>query len=629
MDSQIQEIKNKLDVLDIVGGYVKLTKTGVNHRGQCPFHKEKTPSFFVSQPRQMWHCFGCGKGGDIFEFIKAIEGVEFGDALRILAQKAGVQLKKENIKLKTERHRLYEICELSCAFFEKQLHQSQSGKEAMTYLLNRGLLDKSIKKWRIGYSPDTWNGLSDFLVGRGYTREEIIKAGLSVVKENKNDSYDRFRGRIMFPIFDTNSQVVGFGARFFSTKGGSASGGKDTIEMQTAKYINTPQTILYDKSNLLYGLNFAKLFTRKENQIVLTEGYTDTIMSHQAGFENTVATSGTALTQQHLNILKRYTDNLILAFDMDTAGQNATTRGIDLAQEKGFNIKVIDTYEAKDPADIILEDPLKWQDVLQKAKPIVNYYFDSAFLKFDKSNPEGKREISKIVLPIIKKIENKIEQSFWIQKLSQKLDIKEDAIIFELNKIVSKNSSQQQNNNYYNNSEKSTQNNRKGLIEEKIIFLILNNPSDINLISKEYFQFFSDKTRQFLENMKNFTDKYFLQFQDDLQSESNKDQKQLKTKEQKFKDFFDNLITNNKEEFNSIFGDNANNFLAIMALKAEVNYQETGQEEIPICLYELRRLVLREQRDIISKNISFAEQEKDEEKLKQLMEQLNKIPKDI
>ena len=372
VDLQIEEIKNRLNVVDVVGSYVKLTKTGINYRGVCPFHSEKSPSFFVSPTRQMWHCFGCSAGSSIFDFVMRIEGIEFGDALRILANKAGVQLKRENVQLRTERQRLYELCDMACLFFEKQLDEGNIGKEAKEYLKKRGITDESLKKWRIGFSPDTWNGLTDFLIGKGYQRQEIVKAGLAIEKDGKNDSYDRFRGRIMFPVFDINSQVVGFGGRVFKQVN------------ETAKYINTPQTILYDKSNVLYGLNNAKLAVRREQKCVVVEGYTDVILSHQVGFENTVAASGTALTGHHLSLLKRYTENLILAFDMDVAGDSATKRSIALGKEQGFNIKIIESYGDKDgkksdPAEIILKDVKIWQDSVVKAKEVMNYYFDSAF----------------------------------------------------------------------------------------------------------------------------------------------------------------------------------------------------------------------------------------------------------
>lgn len=576
MENQIEEIKNKLDVVDVVGSYIKLTKTGINYRGVCPFHKEKSPSFFVSPTRQMWHCFGCGLGHSVFDFVMKIEGIEFGDALRILAKRAGVELKHSHtdLKLKTERQRLYEVCELSCSFFEKQLEASVVGREAKEYLLKRGITDESIKKWRLGYSPDTWSGLSDYLIGKGYARQEIVKAGLAIEKQGKQDSYDRFRGRIIFPIFDLNSQVIGFGARVF----------KLADAKETAKYINTPQTLLYDKSNLLYGLNFAKLFVRKNNQIVLTEGYTDTIMCHQAGFENTVATSGTALTQQHLSILKRYTDNLILAFDMDSAGQNATKRGIDLAQEKDFNIKVIETYGAKDPADIILENSVKWQEVLEKAKPIVDYYFDSAFLKNDRSRPEGKREIAGAVLPVIKRIANKIEQAFWIQKLSQKLDIKEELLISELEKINLPKIGDEKFG--IKNSVGAKQDSRKTMLEDKIISLVLKNPENINLVEEQYQQFFSENTKNILQKIK-----------------------------EKGKDVFLDL------EFKS--------FADTMALKAEVDYQGEGEEEIPLCLLELKTLELKEKLAKISSQIRVAEQDGNHEKLKELMAQFDAVSKEL
>ncbi len=430
MDSQLEEIKNKLNVLDVVGSYMKLTKTGLNYRGVCPFHSEKSPSFFVSPTRQMWHCFGCGAGSSIFDFVMKIEGIEFGDALRILAGKAGVELKRENVQLKTERQRLYDLCNLACSFFEKQLEASAVGKEAEQYLLGRGITRESIKKWRLGYSPDTWNGLSDFLIGKGYKREEIVRAGLAIEKEqNKNDSYDRFRGRIMFPVFDLNGQVVGFGGRVF----------KQADQKEIAKYINSPQTLIYDKSGLLYGLHNAKLAVRKQNYCVVTEGYTDVIMCHQAGFENTVAASGTALTQQHLVILKRYSENLILAFDMDVAGDSATKRGINLAQEQGFNIKIIEHYgegnKKSDPAEIILKDAGIWKESVEKAKSIMDYYVDSAFSHFDKSTPEGKKEIGAVVLPAIKRLANKIEQSHWIQVLAEKLKVSEEVLMQELEKV--------------------------------------------------------------------------------------------------------------------------------------------------------------------------------------------------
>ncbi len=579
MDSQIEEIKNKLNIVDVIGSYVKLSKTGVNYRGVCPFHSEKGPSFFVSPTRQMWHCFGCGAGSSIFDFIMKIEGVEFGDALRILATKAGVELKRENPQLSSERKRLYEICELSCAFFEKQMQAPGWGSKAKEYLLKRGIKEETIKKWRLGYSPDTWQGLSDFLVGRGYSREEIVRAGLAVQSDKGGNPYDRFRGRIIFPIFDLNSQPIGFGARIF----------KEQDKKETAKYINTPQTLLYDKSNVLYGINHAKVAIRKSNQCVLTEGYTDAIMCHQAGFENTVAVSGTALTPRHLNILKRYTDNLLLSFDMDVAGDNATKRGINLAESQNFNIKVIDTYSgAKDPAEIILENPQNWDNSVKNARSIMDYYFDSAFLKFDKNAPQGKKEIGKIVLPPIKRLQSKIEQSYWVQKLAEKLGVSEEAVIDELKDVKLDNAAQQ-------NPIKSlsprpgiaTAEQRKKLLEDRITSLIWKDPNNLDLIEDEHCDLFSGKIRDLIRQVKKIKPEdgdskiVFASF----------------SEKPEYKDFFDRI-----------------------AVTAEIGLEEDGAEELLLCVNQLKEIKMREDLANLS---GLIKSEKDAQKEEELKKEFN------
>ena len=582
MDSQIEEIKNKLNILDVVGAYVKLTKTGINYRGVCPFHSEKGPSFFVTPSRQMWHCFGCGAGGSVYDFIMKIEGIEFGDALRILATKAGVELKRENPELVSERKKLYEICDLSCSFFEKQLEASDWGKKAKEYLLKRGIKEETIKKWRLGYSPDTWQGLSDFLVGRGYTRDEIIKAGLAVQSEKGNNPYDRFRGRIIFPIFDLNSQVIGFSARIF----------KDADKKETAKYINTPQTMLYDKSNVLYGINFAKLPIRKQDNCVLTEGNTDAIMCHQAGFENTVAVSGTALTSRHLNILKRYSNNLLLAFDMDSAGEAATKRGINLAISQGFNIKVIDTYSgAKDPAEIILENPQNWADSLINSRDIMTFSFDSAFKKFNANAPQDRIKIEEELYPRIDIIPNIIEQAKQVQKLAEKFGV-DEKIIWESFK---KWKSQNQNNKspYKDSSPKKdilvnknnfTSGGRKKLIEDRIVSLIFKDPENLNLIQESHYGLFSENIRNFIENIKK------------LKPEEGVD---LKVS---FADFAQ------KDEYKDFFG--------IFALRSEIELENDGPEEMELCLLQLKDIELRNKLQSLSKEIKNESDQQKEEELK-------------
>ncbi|MEK7519329.1 MAG: DNA primase [Patescibacteria group bacterium] len=571
MLSPIDEIKSRLNIIDVIGGYIKLQKAGINFRALCPFHSEKKPSFFVSPSRQIWHCFGgCGEGGDIFKFVMRVEGVEFGDALRILAQKAGIELKRQDPKLKTERQRLYEVCELATQFFEKQLEGSGVGKEAKKYLLSRGISEKSIQEWRIGYAPDVWQGLSDFLTSRGYQKEEVEKSGLGLTTE-RGSFYDRFRGRIIFPIFDLNSQVVGFGGRIF----------KDKDKEEVAKYVNTPNTLLYDKSRILYGLDRARMDVRKKQVCVLVEGYTDVIMAVQNGFSNVVATSGTALTSYQLQILKRYSENLLTAFDMDIAGDSATKRGIDLAQKQGFNIKVIVMPEGSDPAEILNSDPKSWEDLMEKSKSILEFYFDTAFLKIDSAKPENKKEISKILLPVIKRIPNKIEQSFWIQQLANRLGVKESDVSEELKKV------KQEEELYGLEPEeilRSPVKSRPELLEEKLLVLLLKSPQNMNLVLGE--ESFSPRAKIILTVLKD---------------------------EQKPN------IGVEEDYFNYLF------------LKSEIEEIEEKDivPEIQLCLKEIQFLKTKEKLDTISQRLKEAEFNGDVQAVNELTQEFHQYSKEL
>ncbi len=565
MLSPIDEIKNRLDIVEVIGSYLKLKKAGANWRALCPFHSEKTPSFFVSPARQIWHCFGCQKGGSIFNFIMEMEGVEFGDALRILAQKTGVQLKRQPPELRTERQRLYEICELATQFFEKQI-ESKTGEAVKEYLLGRGINKESLKKWRIGYSSDTWGGLSDFLISKGYKKEEVEKAGLVIKSETGDNFYDRFRGRIIFPIFDLNSQVVGFSGRIFKSE-------------DTAKYVNTPSTLLYDKSRILYGLDKAKVEIRKKDFCILVEGNTDVIMAHQADSGNAVATSGTALTTSQLKILKRYSDNLFIAFDMDIAGETATKRGIDLAQIQGFNLKVVRLPSGKDPAEIISKNKKEWERSLKAAKSILDFYFKTAFSNQDVKTAEGKKEISKILLPVIRRIPNKIVQAHWIQELAKKLEVKEESVEEELKKVkpetfdLAVELSQPQ---------APLPKTRREMLEERLITLILKSPQNLNLIEKNRLANFSPQVQEILIK--------------------------LGKKQTPDSEFFNYL-----------------------SLKAEVENEEEKEivPEIKYCLEELQSLEIKNKLNQISKEIKEAEEEKDLKKIEKLTQEFNQLAKEI
>ena len=483
MNSEIEQIKSRLNIVDVVGEYIKLEKAGINYRALCPFHNEKTPSFFVSPSRQMWHCFGgCNEGGDIFKFVMKIEGIEFVDALKLLAKKAGVQLKTSSKKyeeIKTQREKLLDICKKATIFFSTQLNKSKTGLEAKDYLMKRGLKEETIKEWKIGYAPSTWDSLCNYLIGLGYKRKDIIDAGLASEK-----FFDRFRSRIIFPICDFNGQPVGFTGRVFNSD-------------DEAKYLNTPNTLLYDKSQVLYGLDKAKVEIRKNDSCVLVEGNVDCIMSHQSGVKNCLAVSGTALTPAHLGIIKRFSNNLILSFDMDLAGNNATKKGIDMALKNGFNVKVISMNSEKDPADIILssgED--EWEKIIKEAKPINQFYFDLSFKDRDVKSVEDQKRIVSELLPIFKKIDNTIEQTYWIQKLAEKLSIREDDIRQEMKKV---NLSKQEVEVQKEKAGKS----RKELLEETILSMALIEPSIVETLTEEQKKLFT-----FLEKENN--DSYII-----------------------------------------------------------------------------------------------------------------------
>jgi len=570
ISSPIEEIKNRLDIVEVVGSYIKLQKTGANLRAACPFHSEKKPSLFVSPARQIWHCFGCGSGGDIFKFIMQIEGVEFGDALRILAQKAGVELKKyataEAAHFQTERNRLLEVCELTCRFFEKQLEASTVGKEAKKYLLQRGLKPESIVKWRLGYAPDVWQGLSDFLASRNYQKSEIERAGLGLTSE-KGSFYDRFRGRIIFPVFDFNSQVIGFGGRVFKEKD------KENI----AKYVNTPQTLLYDKSRTLYGLDKAKVEIRKKDVCVMVEGYMDAIMSFQAGVENVVATSGTALTNSQLKILKRYSNNLLSAFDMDVAGDSATKRGIDLAQAQGFNIKVVTMIGGKDPADIVAENSENWPKMIGEAKSILQFYFESAFSHFDSKTPEGKREISKVLLPVLKIIPSAIERAYWVQELARKLQVKEETVEEELKKTSATVVAPFLEEDTPILPKIMT---RKQLLEERTASLVLRNPgSTLELITDDYLPYFDPKIQTIFVDLK--------QQKSPLQTDD---------------------------------------FVNYLFLRGEVEGESVDcLAEVKLSLREIEKMETKNKLDGISQEIKKAELEKELERVNNLTREFNKL----
>jgi DNA primase len=443
--SLIDDIKARLDIVDVVSEYVPdLKKVGHNYRALCPFHSEKQPSFYVFPERQSWHCFGaCGTGGDIFSFVMKKEGVDFAQACRLLAQRAGVQLIPKDSKKAEETEKLFLINQAAADYYHHILLHSPAAGKARDYLLQRGVSAEMVELFQLGFSLDSWEALQEFLILRGYPVEELVAAGLLVEKET-GGSYDRFRNRLMFPIRDINGKVSGFGAR--------------ALDDSLPKYLNSPQTTIFDKSNLLYGIDLAKETIKKEASAIIVEGYMDVITAHQYGFKNVVASLGTALTEKQARLLKKLTGNINLALDADTAGEMATLRGIEIVSSAfesivvpvptwrgrvkyesspAVEIKIIVLPRGKDPDEVIKENPQEWTGRVEKALPVVDYLFSSVTAKLDLTDLKDKSAAVDQLLPFIAGVKNPLRQAHYRQKLARLVGVEESTLVSALKRLTS------------------------------------------------------------------------------------------------------------------------------------------------------------------------------------------------
>lgn len=398
----VELIKQKTNIVDLISEYLPLKKAGINFKTNCPFHQEKTASFIVSPERQIWHCFGCQKTGDHFTFLMEKEGMEFKEALEMLAKKAGVVLQKRAEDKKDAKDRLFEVNLKAQEFFHYILTKHSLGKKALEYLKKRGLTDETVEQFGLGYAPNSWESLTKFLLKRGFHTQEIVTSGLGVA--SKSGCYDRFRGRITFPLFDGKENLRGFSGR--------------VLIAAEPKYINTPQTPIFDKGNFLFGLNLAKGEIRNKKEAILVEGEMDMILSFQAGFKNAVASKGTALTAGQIDLLKKYTENLNLAFDMDLAGDSACHRGIEIADQAGLNIKVVQLEGGKDAAEVVCSNPGIWQKAIAEATPIYDYYLVSAAKRYDTKKPADLKKIGEELIPVWAKITDDLVREHYIQRLA-------------------------------------------------------------------------------------------------------------------------------------------------------------------------------------------------------------------
>ena len=420
--SSVEKIKERLDAVSLIGSYLKLEKAGGSFKARCPFHNEKTPSFFVSPARGGYYCFGCGAKGDIFTFVQEFEGLDFVGALKMLAEKAGVELEKFEPRRKGELDALYSLLDEAATYFEEGLKKNSKAAE---YLLGRGLSRETQNKWRLGYARNDWRTLLTHFTEKGITEERLENAGL--VKKSDEDKsgryYDVFRGRIIFPIFDSVGRVIAFSGRIF-----------DDVP-DAPKYLNSPETEVFSKSETLYGLHAAKIGIRKKDYSLLVEGQMDLLACHEAGIDNTVASSGTAFTEAQLFKLQRLSQRILFVFDSDSAGFQAGLKSASLALSLGLEVKLAELPKGEDPAEMIRKNPEAFRATLKNSKHLINFHLDR-LLREKTDERKFVKEVEKRILPHVARLRSAMEQSHFIALISRKTGIKEDALWKDLSVVI-------------------------------------------------------------------------------------------------------------------------------------------------------------------------------------------------
>lgn len=435
----IAEIKSRLDIVDVVGQKVQLKKAGSTFKGLCPFHQEKTPSFVVFPDKGNYHCFGCGANGDLFSFVMKTENLDFGEALRELAARAGVELKSRpgNEGGASRRSRLLELVEQAATYYQQALRRPDA-EPARTYLTERGIRADAVDVFRLGWAPDRWDGLTQYLLGKGAKPEELVAAGLARERDG-GGIYDCFRGRVLFPIANDRGELVGFGGRILGPG--------------QPKYLNSPQGELFDKGATLFGVDHARATIRLLNRATVVEGYMDVVIAHQYGIKDVVASLGTALTERQVSGLKRLTRTVVLALDADAAGDEAVLRGLDVARQVyadeqvpvplpqglvrlesrlGADIFIASLPRGRDPDEIIRESPDRWREIVDSGRPIVDYYFDVVLGRADLSSTKGATAAVRQLLPIVGEVRDPVQQALYLQRLADRVKIAEQLLASEL-----------------------------------------------------------------------------------------------------------------------------------------------------------------------------------------------------
>jgi DNA primase len=479
MPNEVEQIKSRLDIVDVVGEYVRLKQSGQNWKGNCPFHHEKTPSFMAHREKQIWHCFGCGEGGDIFSFIQKIENIDFPEALEILARKAQVPLAPRGAKAgeSDRRLKLFQAAELANAFYQDQLKNSPLAAKVRDYLKTRQITTDSMATFGLGYSLLEWDKLLVYLRGKSFSMDEIIAAGLALKSDRGPGAYDRFRDRLMFPINDTQGRVVGFGGRTLNA------------EAKEAKYINSPQGPIYNKSLILYNLDKAKNFIKEQGYAVLVEGYMDVIGSWQADVKNVVATSGTALTPEQVILLKRYTNEIRFIFDDDVAGKNAADKGTDFMSEvirrvesltgEKMIVKRVTLPFGKDPDECAKKDPNALRKAIDEALLIGDYILQEVKIKFNLKTLEGKKQARDHFLNFISHFPDPLDKDHYIKLFSKECDYDERSLREELANVKTKPISERVIGMFPSQLVKQPIGDRHQLLSDRFVSLILRYAEDL------------------------------------------------------------------------------------------------------------------------------------------------------
>lgn len=486
-NSFLDEIRQKADIVQIISDYVKLELKGKNYLGLCPFHQEKTPSFTVSRDKQLYYCFGCGAGGDIFNFMMEMENLSFMEAAKILAERFGVQLPEDNIsfgkgrnrKLDELREQLFEIHHLTTKYFAYLLSEHPKGQVAREYFAKRGFTRATIEKFRLGYAPQAWTALFSFLIKKGYSADLLEKAGLILPRNSRHQRsknsgyYDRFRGRAMFTIFNLRGQPIAFGGRVLTAD-------------QQPKYLNSPESEIFVKNQNLYGLNFAREMIRQTRQAVIVEGYTDVITAHQYGVGNVVASLGTSLTENQARLLARYADQVSIAYDADAAGQKATLRGLDILKKAGLVVKVLKLPPGTDPDELLQKSGAEgFQELLQTSISLIDFKLSEVLKKYDLFAPEGKVRAVEELLPVVLSIDNQIEKDYLLNQIAKGVDISRQVVEQELALFIQEKSKNKDKSNKNWHTIEEIKVVPQAIFEAKFIAALLKKPQMLGQIFSE------------------------------------------------------------------------------------------------------------------------------------------------